>query len=113
MTGRTLGNGDERTALIASEVRAWLARRHLTQTDLAKHLGIARGAISLRTTGKRDFTVVELMEIADWLGISLAELLGPNILQARRSPHTELVGAGASGPAASLPRLDSNQQPFD
>lgn len=113
MTGRTHGNGDHRTELIASEIRAWLGRRNKSQSDLARHLGIARSAVSVRMSGSRDFTVVELMEIAEWLDITLADLLGPSILQARRSPHTELVGAGASGASAQLPRLDSNQQPFD
>ena len=51
-----------------------------------------------------------LENLAAALGLPLAELLGPVILQARRSPHTDMVGAGAS---ARLPRLDSNQQPFD
>ena len=55
------------------------------------------------------FTLEELATIAEVFDITLAELLGPVILQARRSPHTDMVGAGAS---ARLPRLDSNQQPF-
>ena len=50
------------------------------------------------------------MEIAEWLDVTLADLLGPEIVRTRRSPHTELVGAGASD---GLLRLDSNQQPFD
>ncbi|WP_418001206.1 helix-turn-helix transcriptional regulator [Micrococcus lacusdianchii] len=116
MTGRVHGNGDERSELIASEIRAWLARRKLTQGDLARHLGIARSAVSVRMSGARDFTLVELMEIAEWLDVTLADLLGPDILQVRRSPHTDLVGAGASRISRApteLLRLDSNQQPFD
>lgn len=113
MTGRVHGNGDERSELIASEIRAWLARRKLTQGDLARHLGIARSAVSVRMSGARDFTLVELMEIAEWLDLTLADLLGPEILRTRRSPRTELVGAGASEASEKLLRLDSNQQPFD
>ncbi|WP_184242237.1 helix-turn-helix domain-containing protein [Micrococcus cohnii] len=113
MTGRVHSNGDPRSAMVASEIRAWLGRRQKSQSDLARHLGIARSAVSVRMNATRDFTLVELMEIADWLDISLADLLGPELLQARRSPHTELVGAGAQGASAQLPRLDSNQQPFD
>lgn len=112
MTGRVHGNGDERSELIASEIRAWLARRKLTQGDLARHLGIARSAVSVRMSGARDFTLVELMEIAEWLDVTLADLLGPEILRTRRSPRTELVGAGASEASEKLLRLDSNQQPF-
>ena len=64
-------------------------------------------------SGARDFTLVELMEIAEWLDVTLADLLGPEILRTRRSPHAELVGEGASEASEKLLRLDSNQQPFD
>ncbi|MFB6574969.1 helix-turn-helix domain-containing protein [Kocuria palustris] len=102
-------DSEERAALIAGEVRAWLARRQKNQADLASHLGIARSAVTRRMKGERLFSVIELMEIADWLGISLADLLGPEILRARKSPRGDLVTTGAG----ELPRLDSNQQPFD
>ena len=95
---------------VAGEVRAWLGRRSRTQSDLARHLNLNRSAISRRLNGSQDFTVTELGAVAAWLEVSLGELLGGEVLQARRSPHTELVGAGASG---ELLRLDSNQQPFD
>ena len=55
-------------------------------------------------------TTEQMEKIAEVFDITLAELFGPVVLQARRSPHTDMVGAGAS---ARLPRLDSNQQPFD
>uniref|UniRef100_UPI00341CEC5E helix-turn-helix transcriptional regulator n=1 Tax=uncultured Micrococcus sp. TaxID=114051 RepID=UPI00341CEC5E len=110
MTNTRDTSADDLRGTVGGEVRAWLGRRNLSQSDLARHLGIARGAVNLRITGKRDFTLVELADTAAWLGITLAELLGPEILETRRSPHTELVGAGAS---EKLLRLDSNQQPFD
>lgn len=97
---------------LAGEIRAWLGRRNRSQSDMARHLGCNRSAISRRLGGAQDFTFVELTTIADWLGITLADLLGPEILQTRRSPHTDLVGAGASrggSDSRQLPRLDSNQ----
>lgn len=51
----------------------------------------------------------ELVEIAAWLDVSLADLLGPELLRTRKSPRGDLVTTGAG----ELPRLDSNQQPFD
>ena len=96
-------------ALLA-EIRAWMGRRQVNQTDMARHMGLTRSAVSRRMSGQQDFTFPELASIAGWLDITLAELVGPVVLQARRSPRTDMVGAGASG---SLPRLDSNQQPFD
>ena len=52
-----------------------------------------------------DFNVSELGQIAALLDLSLGELLGPEILQARESPRDDMVTTGAGG----LPRLDSNQ----
>ncbi|WP_144879739.1 helix-turn-helix domain-containing protein, partial [Micrococcus luteus] len=77
---------------------------------LAAALGVSQSGISHRLRARVAFTLEELATIAEVFDITLAELLGPVILQARRSPHTDMVGAGAS---ARLPRLDSNQQPFD
>ena len=77
---------------------------------LAAALGVSQSGISHRLRARVAFTLEELATIAGWLDITLAELFGPVVLQARRSPRTDMVGAGASG---SLPRLDSNQQPFD
>ena len=99
--------------LIAAEVRAWLARTDMKQADLAACLGLSQSGVSHRLRGNVPFTVVELDAVAETFGITLYELLGPNVLHARRSPHTELIGAGAPGASAQLPRLDSNQQPFD
>ncbi|MCV7621014.1 helix-turn-helix domain-containing protein, partial [Micrococcus luteus] len=76
---------------------------------LAAALGVSQSGISHRLRARVAFTLEELATIAEVFDITLAELLGPVILQARRSPHTDMVGAGAS---ARLPRLDSNQQPF-
>ena len=77
---------------------------------LAAALGVSQSGISHRLRARVAFTLEELATIAGWLDITLAELFGPVVLQARRSPRADMVGAGASG---SLPRLDSNQQPFD
>lgn len=98
---------------VGIEVKVWLTRRGLSQRALADALGITPSALSRRLRGAMDFSVNELGQVAALLDITLADLLGPSILQARRSPHTELVGAGASEASAQLPRLDSNQQPFD
>ncbi|WP_368632160.1 helix-turn-helix domain-containing protein [Micrococcus endophyticus] len=103
-------------SVVAAEVRAWLARSGLKQADLANALGVSQSGVSHRLRGRVAFTIAELAVVADVFNISLGELLGPAILQARRSPHTDLVGVGASrgeSDSRQLPRLDSNQQPFD
>lgn len=98
---------------VAAEVRSWMARRGAKQVDVANALGLSQSGVSHRLRGRVPFTVPELMMVAGLLDVTLADLLGPDILQVRRSPHTELVGAGASGASEKLLRLDSNQQPFD
>ncbi|WP_356767691.1 helix-turn-helix transcriptional regulator [Micrococcus sp. APC 4021] len=87
-----------------------LTRASILRHALAAALGVSQSGISHRLRARVAFTLEELATIAEVFDITLAELLGPVILQARRSPHTDMVGAGAS---ARLPRLDSNQQPFD
>uniref|UniRef100_UPI0026129621 hypothetical protein n=1 Tax=uncultured Micrococcus sp. TaxID=114051 RepID=UPI0026129621 len=72
--------------------------------------GITEPTPCPRSRVKAPFSITELAQVAELLELTLGDLLGRSILQARRSPHTELVGAGASG---GLLRLDSNQQPFD
>lgn len=109
MTSETTEPLDPRAVLVGNEVRAWLGRRDVSQSQMATRLGLARSAASRRMRGERPFSITELMEIADWLDISLLELLGPDLAQARKSPRGDLVTTGAG----ELPRLDSNQQPFD
>lgn len=67
--------------------------RVLLHLHLAQHLGIAWSAVSLRMSGARDSSIPELVVIAEWLDISLADLLGPEILQAPKSPHKDVVTA--------------------
>lgn len=88
----------------------WLTRRGMSQRQLAEALDITPSALSRRLRGVMAFSITELAQVAELLELTLGDLLGRSILQARRSPHTELVGAGAS---SGLLRLDSNQQPFD
>ena len=110
MTKSNEESGSDFNSMVAAEVRAWLARSGKRQADLAAALGVSQSGISHRLRARVAFTLEELATIAEVFDITLAELLGPVILQARRSPRTDMVGAGAS---ARLPRLDSNQQPFD
>lgn len=113
MSNTTSVEPSEVNLRVAGEVRAWLARTGKKQLDLANALNLSQSGISHRLRGRIAFTIEELARVSAVLDVSLADLLGPNILETRRSPHTELVGAGASGASAQLPRLDSNQQPFD
>ena len=102
---------DPMAAQIGDEIRAWLGRKRRNQSDLARHLGLARSGVSHRMRGSREFSIGELIEIAAWLGISLADLLGPEILQARRSPRSDMVTTGAEEKEWAL--WGSNPRPMD
>ena len=61
---------------VAANVRAELARRRLTGSDLAKAIGLTQGSLSRRTTGVQPFSIDELHDVADFLGVSVVDLLG-------------------------------------
>jgi transcriptional regulator with XRE-family HTH domain len=65
------------TQRVASEIRAELGRRQLSQSDLGQILGIHRTQISKRLQGRElSFTTAELDLIAGALGIPVDRLLG-------------------------------------
>jgi transcriptional regulator with XRE-family HTH domain len=61
---------------VAANVRAELARKHKTRKDLANQLRVGRQAVARRLNGHVAFDVDELHEIAQFLGVSIADLLG-------------------------------------
>lgn len=64
--------------LVAAEVRAHMARRRITQVQLAEILGIKQVSVSERLRGKTPFRLEEIQIIADAFGIHPAALLGGN-----------------------------------
>ena len=93
---------------VGLEIKAWLARRELRQLDLAEALGVSQGAVSQRLIGNVSFSVEELVIAAGLLDVSLGELLGADLLK-QQGPRPAMRDEGLE----QLPRLDSNQQPFD
>lgn len=63
------------TARVGVNVRAEMARRGVSQTELAKQLGISQAAVSARLRGHTPFDVNELARIAVVLSVPAAELL--------------------------------------
>jgi transcriptional regulator with XRE-family HTH domain len=61
---------------VARNVRAELARRNVTQTDLARLLGLSNQAMSRRIVGEVGFRDQELIKIAKLLGVDVASLFG-------------------------------------
>lgn len=61
---------------VAAEVRAELARQQMSQSELAKRLGVAQQTVSRRMTGEVPFDIAELATIAELLGVPMSQLLG-------------------------------------
>ena len=60
---------------LAAEVRGLLAKRRMTQGELAAALGLSRTALSARLNASRPFTVDELFQISDALDADLLALI--------------------------------------
>ena len=73
-----------------------MARAELTQQDLAQIIASSQSAVSERLRGKKEFTLDELLAIAGAMGISLRELLGENIVNAKL-PAPSYIEANGQG----------------
>jgi len=74
--------------LVAERIRVELARRRVTQEQLAEHLGVTQAAVSYWTSGKRKPSIGDLVRIADFFGVTTDYLLG-------RKPNGDPVEAAA------------------
>lgn len=61
---------------VAATVRAELARRRMTQQDLARAVGLSQASVSERLRGKTPFSTDDIERVADALGIHPAVLFG-------------------------------------
>lgn len=66
---------DESSTRIIRAVKAELARRDKTGADLVDVLGLNRNAVYTRLGYGKAFDTMELAKIADFLGITITELL--------------------------------------
>lgn len=74
----------------AEEIRVILARRRMSAAELARRTGIRQQNLSRRMTGETAFDLDDLEVIARELGVTVAELLGPE---------------GGSGAQTTVPKL--------
>jgi len=75
-------------------------RKRVSQTKFAPSVGMSQSLLSKKLRGVVPWSVVELLLVANALGVDPGELL-PKV-----DPNAATDAAGA------LPRLDLNQQPF-
>ena len=63
------------TTQTGANIRAEMARRKVSQTTLAEHLGVSQTSISARLSGRTAFDINEIHAIAVFLGVPLSVLL--------------------------------------
>jgi transcriptional regulator with XRE-family HTH domain len=60
---------------VAGNVRAELARRHITRNELGQAIGMHRESLARRLRDQTEFTVGELTTIANYLDIPVCQLI--------------------------------------
>ncbi|MFW0120210.1 helix-turn-helix domain-containing protein [Rothia sp. P5764] len=95
--------------VIANEIRAWMARTGLKQVDLAEALQISQGSTSEKLRGKIAFSLNDLLIISGVLGITLGELLGEGIINAKIPPVSIAAGDKKNAPFGFKPNGASYQ----
>lgn len=60
---------------IRRNIKAELARRDITQRELASHLGISSAAVNQRLSGVTRISTDDLVRIAQLLGVDASSLL--------------------------------------
>tara|TARA_R110002051_G_scaffold1853_2_gene10188 strand:- start:16870 stop:17172 length:303 start_codon:yes stop_codon:yes gene_type:complete len=81
-----------KTIVAVNEIRAGLARKELTQADLADHLSLSRGGVYRRLNGEVHFTVDELVETSKLIDLPIADLINPQEAKALADSN-ETAGA--------------------
>jgi transcriptional regulator with XRE-family HTH domain len=67
------------TKQTGANIRAEIARRKISQTTLAEHLGLSQTSVSARLSGRTAFDVNEVHAIAVFLGVPLSVLLPSSV----------------------------------
>lgn len=86
--------GNDRTQTVAATIRAEMARRRISQAQVASHLGISQPSLSNRLNGNTQIELRDLFGIADALGVAPADLLTTT---ADASPGAASGAGAASG----------------
>jgi transcriptional regulator with XRE-family HTH domain len=90
---------DTADQLIGERIHHLMWRQRISQTRLAAMLGMTQGALSKKVHGERPWFASELIAVAKALNTQVSALLP--------------IEFDPDPPVVPLPRLDSNQQPFD
>lgn len=75
---------------LVSEIRAEMGRQRKTQTELSNVIQLSQRATSYRLNGMRTISWDEAFQAAQWLGVSLTELV--RRAEANRDHEEALAG---------------------
>lgn len=67
---------DTPTALTNEAIRVEMARRRVTQADIASALNLPQSQVSERLRGVVDWRLAELFTVANVLGVSIGAIVG-------------------------------------
>ena len=96
------------TERVAAEVRSLMGRYEVTQVMLSEVLGVSQPQVGARLRGAVAFNVNEVALLADYFGVSPAELLGEQV-----APRPGPDGGQPMTREALRARRDSNPKPSD
>jgi transcriptional regulator with XRE-family HTH domain len=75
-------------AIVGEQVHHWMWRARVSQTELAKHLGISQTNVSRRLRGETGWTVDDLLICARVLSVPPGDLLpGADYVPSSRHPE--------------------------
>ena len=60
---------------IGENIRTIRENKNMTQTQLAEKVGTTQSQIGKYERGEQDMTVYRLVEIANWLGVGIVEIV--------------------------------------
>jgi DNA-binding XRE family transcriptional regulator len=101
-----MSNNSQTSATIITELRALMARRRVTQAQLAEVLDCSAQTITRRMTGEKSFTIAELDAIAGFLDVPITALFtssdpAGDITRASWSTAAAPSKRGPAGPTRS------------
>jgi transcriptional regulator with XRE-family HTH domain len=87
---------DEWRENVAAELRAWMARARLSQSDAARALGMSQTAFNRRMLGEVSFAAEELYWLADWMNRNIDDVLAAAKVDGATNPclsHSGIQGS--------------------
>lgn len=87
---------------IGARIHTLMWHAKMTQSQMAKLLGVQQAAVSKKLRGERSFTAEEMLTVAQHFGVSIAVLFG----------EKENGPAGEPGRSNESLHTESNRRPF-